>query len=330
MKYNLLKIMVIATVLAMFFTLFAQDRSPERIAREHLAAGDSLFTTERDFTGAIESYRQALNLFKELNSDVTPYNLEIRRALNNLYIAGQNARNWEITTRYGEELLLMEPSNEAVVRQLAQIYRVGMNDIPRAIAVWVRYDESFDSFLAKQEIADLYGRNNDTQNAIIWYQRALEMNKDADLLNKLALLYENNNQPDRAIEVYNDFIASEPSRRQLGIAYKNMGTMYQNMNNLNLAIQNYERSLEIDFDRQVSLWLVMQYFDRGNFERANHHIDIMISRSANDNDAIFYKAQILFADGRFAEARPLFQRLTSHATYGRDALRFIEIIDSSE
>ncbi|MCL2064461.1 MAG: tetratricopeptide repeat protein [Candidatus Cloacimonetes bacterium] len=325
--FSLRKFFLVIVILVISLGLIAQERSAERIAREHLETGTLAFN-DRDFPVAVENLTIALRMFREQNSDLTPFNDEIRDSLFRLYATGVNSSNWELATRYGEEFLQIDPSNEAIVRNLATIYRARMNNMSNAIAVWVRYDEQFNSFVAKQEIADLYARNNDNANAIIWYYQALEMNQDADLLQKLASLYMNSNQSDRAIQVYNDFIASEPSRRQLGIAYRNMGRLYQDMNNLPLAIQNYERALEIDFDRSISLWLVDQYYDSGNFERANHHIDIMLRRNQNDNDAIYFRAVMLHSDGRFAEARPLFQRLVNHATYGQTAQQFIRSIDS--
>jgi len=330
MKKTLKNILVLASLIMLLSMLFAQEKPPERIAREHLATGDSLFVNVSDFVGAIENYQTALNMFRELHSDITPFNTEIRDILHKLYAAGTNARNWEVATRYGGELLSLDPSNEAVVRNLAQIYRVGLSDMSRAIEIWKSYDERFDSFTAKQEIADLYSRNNDNTNAILWYHKALEMNKDADLLQKLATLYINTNQPNSAIRIYEDFIESEPSRRQLGIAYRNMGRLYQDMNNINMAIQKYELALEIDYDRNVSLWLVDKFYENGNFEKANRFIDNMISRNANDNDALYFRALILHADGKFPEARAIFQRLVNHATYGTSAQGFIRSIDSAD
>ena len=324
------KLIIAIVLIFVAITICTQERPPERIAREHLAAGDSLFVHARDFNAAIASYKQALDLFKEIETDLTPFDAEIKDVMHKLYVSALNARDWNLAVQYGEEYLLLDPGNEAIVRNLAQIYRVGLDNVAGAIDVWLRYDNIFSSFIAKQEIADLYARINDNTNAILWYQKALEMNQDADLLQKLASLYINTNQPNRAIQVYEEFIDSEPSRRQLGIAYRNMGRLYQDMNNLPMAIQKYELFLEIDYDRSITLWLVDKYYENGNFERANRHIQNMITRNANDMDAIYFRALIAHADGKFQEARADFQRLVNHATYGSSAQGFIRSIDSTD
>ena len=320
------KVLIVVVALMIFVPVFG-DRPPERIAREHLATGDSLFTA-REFVRAIDSYRQSLNIFREIANEITPFEAEIRDVLFKLYAAGGNARNFEIAVRYGEELLKYDPANEAIVSNLARIYRVGLQNIPGAIAVWRRFDEQFNNFTAKREIGDLYARMNDTTNAIAWFNRALEQSRDADLLQRIASLYINANQPNRAIRIYEDFLATDPPARERGITLRNMGRLYQDLNNIPMAIQRYEAFLEIDWDRNIALWLVSQFFDAPNFAKANQYIQAMLARNANDQDAIYFRALIAHAEGRFAEARTDFQRLVNHPTYGASSQQFIRSIDS--
>jgi tetratricopeptide (TPR) repeat protein len=203
-----------------------------------------------------------------------------------------------------------------------------MQDINRAISVWRRFDDQFNSFNAKREIGDLYVRANDNTNALIWFNRALEQNRNADLLQRIASLHINMNQPDRAVRVYRDFLDTNPPARERNTTLRNMGRLYQDLNNIRLAIQYYEQFLEHDWDRNVALWLVTQSEEMRNYQRALHWIQAMISRNSNDMDAIYFRALIAHAEGRFAESRADFQRLTTHATYGNSARQFIESIDA--
>lgn len=322
------KIFMVVTILTLCLSVFAQERTQERIAREHLAAGDSLFTA-RAFDKAINSYRQSLDTFKAARNDLTPFDDEIKDVFFKLYAAGLNAKNFEVAAKYGEEYLTYDSANESVVRNVAQVYRVALKDNAKAAAVWKRFDAQYNSFTAKQEIAEIYSRAQDIDNAIIWFNKALEMNKDADVLQKVASLYINNKEPQKAIKAYEDFIATNPSRRDLGKTYRNMGTLYKDINNVPKAIEKYELSLDIEYDRNITLWLVSQYYDANGYNNAMKHIDKMLSRNANDNDAIYFKALILFNQEKPKEARAYFQRIVNHPNYGPSAQGFIKSIDSA-
>ena len=322
-------VLIVLSIMLLSISLFGQERTPERIARETLVEGETFFEA-RDYPNAIEKFVTALNSFRELETDIIKYDAEIKDTLYKLWASGTNARNFEVAIQYGREYLVYDPSNDSIVRSLAQVYRVGMNDIQSAIQLWKDFDDMFDSFVAKQEIADLYARIEDAPNAIIWYNQALEMNSDADLLQKLASQYISANQPERAIAIYENFIESGPSRRQLGIALRNMGRLYQDLNNIPMAIQKYETFLENEYDRSITLWLLSTYFDNTDFNLSNAKIDILLERNANDNDALYFRALILHANGDLVGARAIFQRLVSHPTYGQSAQGFIRSIDTAD
>ena len=323
------KVLLVIVVLSISLTLFGEDRPPERIAREFMVAGQTHFNA-REYPEAITSFVSSLNLFKEIRNDVTPFADEIRGLLNNLFAAGANSQNNQVAVQYGEELLALDPNNERLVGQLAQIYRVRLRDNNRAIGIWRQFDEQFNSFNAKRQIGELYARVEDNANALVWFNRALEQNRDADLMQRIASLHMSMNQPDRAIRVFQDFLDTNPPARERNVTLRNMGRLYQDQNNMRMAIQLYEQFLEHDWDRTIALWLVTQFEEMSNFPRALHYIQMMLTRNANDNDALYFRGLIAHAEGRFAEARADFQRLVNHATYGSSARSFIENINNQE
>lgn len=320
-------ILIVVIILTVSLSLFAQEKSKERIAKEYLATGDSLFTA-KNFTKSIESYRNSLNTFNDAKTDLTPFTEEIKGINFKLYAAGLNAKNYEVATQYGEAYLTYDPANEAVVKNLAQVYRIALKNIQKAISLWKNYDDKYNSFTAKQEIAELYSKNKDTSNAILWYNKALEMNKDADVLQKIASLYIDNKQPEKAIKTYQDFISTNPSQRDLGKTYRNMGTLYKDINDNANAIKYYELALNINWDRNIALWLVMQYYDSNGYSNANKHIAIMLERNSKDNDAIYYKALILYNQENLTEAKTYFEKIKNHPSYGQSAQGYIKSIDS--
>ena len=325
---NFKKIFIVVLILGVCLTIVAQERTKERIAREYLATGDSLFTA-KSFDKAIASYKNSLTTFNEAKTDITPFDEEFKSIYFKLYAAGLNAKDYNIAAQYGEAYLEYDSANESVVRNVAQVYRVALKNIQKAINVWKKYDEQYNSFTAKQEIADLYSRNDDINNAIIWFNKALEMNKDADVLQKIASLYINNKQPGKAIEAYEGFISTNPSRRDLGKTYRNMGTLYKDTNDNQKATQYYELALEIDWDRNIALWLAVQYYDANAFNNADKHVSKMLERNARDNDAIYYKALILFNMDKLTEAKNYFEKIKNHPSYGQSAQGFIKSIEST-
>ena len=322
------KIMLVMLIITALITLYAQEKSQERIAREYLAAGDELFTAKK-FNEAIAEYEKALKTFHEAKNSTTPFEDEIKGVLFKLYAAGGNARNFHVATEYGMEYLKHDPANEAVVKNLAQIFRVGLKNINGAIQVWKEYNEKFDSFVAKQEIADLYGRNNNIPEAIKWFNAALQQNRDADVLQKMARLYIDNKEPQKAIAIYEDFLSTNPSDRDKGRTFSNMGTLYKDLKNYPEAIKNYELALGFNYDRSISLWLVSQYYEQGRLDYANNHINNMLQRNRNDADATYFKALILFQQEKLSEALIEFRKVERHANYGATARQHIDIINKT-
>jgi len=323
---NLKRVILVTLIITALVTLNAQEKSQERIAREHLVAGDSLFTA-KNYDKAIGQYEISLKTFYGAKNDMTPFEEEIKVVLYKLYASGVNAKNYNKASEYGMEFLKYDPSNEAVVKNLSRIFRIELKNIPSAIQVWKDYDNKYNSFVAKQEIADLYGRNNNMPEAIKWFYAALQINKDAEVLQKMASLYINNKEPQKAIAVYEDFLATNPSDRDKGRTFRNMGTLFKDLKNNAKAIENYELALGFDYDRSISLWLVTQYYDSNRFDHAISRINDMLKRNANDADATYFKALILFQQEKFSEARTEFTKVQNHANYGTSAKQHIEIIN---
>jgi tetratricopeptide (TPR) repeat protein len=323
---NLKRILIMGICLVILLPLCAQ-KSPERIARDHHFSADSLYNA-REFNQSLEHYQEALKIFNQINSDLTPFEEEINKILFNLYLTCMQIQDWPKAIQFGEEFLLHDPSNEQVISNIAILYRTRLNNNQKALETWKRYDQKYDTYNAKVAIADIYERANDRNNAILWFNKALDINKDADIVRRVAKLYIDNKEPQKAIQFYDDFIATNPNRRVLGTTYRNMGTLYKDMNNTSKAIEKYELALGIEYDKSVSLWLVDQYYHQPNFTKARTHTQNILQRNANDADAIFFNARMLFDEKKFREAKTELQKVINHRTYGPHAKRMIEQIDA--
>ena len=324
---NMKKIYLVLIVLLIFICLSAQDKSQERIAKEMFNEGVNKFEAKQ-YDAAVESFKNSLEAFNKAKNDHEKFDTEIKSTLLKLYEVGVTAKNYNIATQYGSEYLKLDPTNEQMVKSLAQTYRVGLNNIPKAVEVWQTFDSRISSFTAKQEIASLYERVNDFTNAVLWYNKALEMRKDADVLQKVASIYINSKEPNKAISIYEDFINTNPSQKELAKTYRNMGTLYKDIKNLSKAIENYEKSLEIEYNKDITTWLLSEYYDIQNFSSAEKHIQTLLSKDAKNPIAIYFKGCILYGDGKFNEAKIEFQKITGDKTYGNSAEAYIKSINS--
>jgi tetratricopeptide (TPR) repeat protein len=106
-----------------------------------------------------------------------------------------------------------------------------------------------------------------------------------------------------------------------------MGNKFREQKSMARAAENYEKSLEYEFSRDISLLLVTHFIEAKNYTKANNHIKNMLANNPEDEDAIYNRAEMLYAQGKFEEARADFQKFVHHATYGKRAGNVIQIID---
>lgn len=149
------------------------EKSLERIASEFATAGDSLFTINK-YDEAFYEYEKAFNTYKEAVTDITPFDEELKRIANNLYITATNAKMYDKAVLWGEKFLEYEPNNEAVVKNVSTIYAVGLKNNKKAVDIWVNYESKFKTNTAKLAIADRYARTKEYESAIEWYRYAYE------------------------------------------------------------------------------------------------------------------------------------------------------------
>jgi tetratricopeptide (TPR) repeat protein len=323
------KVMLVLVGLLVLTLLFGQEVSPEGKAKELARKGAEQYG-EKQFAQAIESFQEALAIFKEIRDDLVPFDAEIEYILRNLFNSAFNAKKYDLAAQYGEEYLAIYDSHEPTVKNLALVYTRFLKDNTKAIEVWKRYDDKYNSFAARTAIGDIYVADKKLDEAIEWYNLAIAMNPDPDIIEKVARLYIEKKDPARAIRMYKEFIESDPppSERSKGIAYRNMGTLYKDMKDIPNAVEYYELALNIiDYNRDITLWLVDQYFNKPMFPEAKVHIQKMLAQNPNDGDAIYFNAEILYKEGKYPEAKAEFNKIKNHAKYGAYAQRAISDID---
>ncbi|MCB5249817.1 MAG: tetratricopeptide repeat protein [Candidatus Cloacimonadales bacterium] len=302
------------------------EKSLERIASEFATAGDSLFTINK-YDEAFYEYEKAFNTYKEAVTDITPFDEELKRIANNLYITATNAKMYDKAVLWGEKFLEYEPNNEAVVKNVSTIYAVGLKNNKKAVDIWVNYESKFKTNTAKLAIADRYARTKEYESAIEWYRYAYEQSGDADIFEKIADLYIKLKKNAEALKTYEDFLASNPSEADLFKTYKNLSSLYNKLKDVDNSIVYAEKALEIKNDNQLALFLTSKYYEKKDYNKTITYSNIVISNTPNNFDAIYFRALAYYYSNNKSAAKDDFEQLVGNAKYGPSATQFLEYIN---
>jgi len=150
-----------------------------------------------------------------------------------------------------EERVKAEPDNPTLRHALLRLYQRG--PYPQNRMVLMHLEKLIE---LKPDVAELYSRlgsaylaANRGEDALVAFQKALELNPDLKLGNSLALAYERAGQTEKAIEQYTLLLETETpgvigfdSTR--GRAAERLVQLYQNRDNLAELIGEYKAKLE--------------------------------------------------------------------------------------
>ena len=322
--------LAVLSILFLTFTLLLSDADKplERLGNEAAFEADSHYTANR-FVEAARKYEEAYNYFLRAQvEDNIPLQDKIDQMLANMQTAYYQGQDFENAIRIINKRLEAEPQNDVYPRQIAQICERDLNNPQRAIETLERFDNRVENFVVRRTLARLYTALNDDQNALIWFQKAFQLRQDAEILQNIALLHYRTGNPEQAINTYENFLATEPAESILVGVYRNMGKFFEDMGDEIKSIEYYERSNRLRFNRDITLLLLSKYYDRGDFLNATEKINQLLRDDSQNSNAIYYKALILFEDGRYSEAKTEFAKIQNDRRLGATARRYIESIDS--
>jgi len=287
------------------------------------------FYENKEYVKAKESWEKSLTIFLEIRDELESFDTEIKRIYKNLFLIGHALKDYQFSAKNGEEYFKLEPSDEDHVKDLTNVYEKGLKDYSKAVVVWEKYNTLYDSYTAKMAIADIYANAKNIPQALEWYNKCLLVNKgDAGILEKVAKLYAENNEPRKALAVWEDFISTNPPKRDLAIAYKRMGKLYEELKDLNKQIEYNEKSVALEYDKGITLWLIQKNYEKKLINKATEHINTVLAKG-NDNTALFYKGMILYDQQKFTEAKTELQKVVNDKQVGDSARTLIGRIDSA-
>lgn len=288
-----------------------------------------LYYQIQDVRKAAEAAEKALEKYQLLATEDNAYNQVIDALYKNLSVFWHTAKEYDKALQYYEIRRGRDPDNYQIVLSMSGIYRQ-IGQPQEALNVLLQYDEQYEHYRVKKAIAELYEEVfNNIEQAVTFYEEAFSINpQEVDILQKIGLLYHELGQVDRAIQAYEDFIATEPDASTLRKVYKNLGIFYQSIDDAGNAIEAFENSISIEFDKEIAVALIQLYYSQGNYAKAREYI-MAVRNVEPDNPQAHYYMGLIYLEGENLEAAlSEFQAIADHPTLGPVAREQIEYIET--
>jgi tetratricopeptide (TPR) repeat protein len=324
--YKKLTLLLIGLVVVS--ALFAQ-KSLERIANETAAKADSLYDAGQ-YVEAGKKYEEAVVKFEEAVQEmgIPMDNQKVGLWYRNAYASYAKGKDLENAARVMGKRIELDPDNYQLVKVQAHIYKKYLNNIPKAIEILKEYNQRRRTFTVEEKIGHYYIDANDLENALTWFEKAYEQKKDSQVIKNIATIYVKLGNNEKAIQAYENFLETNPSESVLAKTYKNMGALYDDIKKSAQATNYYEKSLKLQYDRNVALLLLSKYYDNKKYDKAKSKAELLLSKNAADNDALYYRAMINYETGNKQQAKADFEKIRSNPKYSQIAKGFIDSIES--
>jgi len=326
------KLFIIALVTcAIYGVVYAQELSDRDTQQIEYDAGTAYnegveLYTQKDYQGAIDKFVTSLDLYKKIDTESNPKTDRIRELYKNLSILYYMTKQYPKAIEYYGLRQQYEPDNYQIVVSLSSIYDA-MGDDDQELQVLHIYDENYDEYKISRKIATIYEEINDLSNAIIFYTDAFELNpKKVEFLEKIALFYHKTGETPKAIQAYEDYIATEPADYILRKVYKNLGIFYQNMGQINKAILAFENSLALKNDKDIAFTVGQLYYEQGDYSQAKQFLQDVLSIDQNNPQAHYYMGKIYREEEQWDKAISEFERIVNNPQLGKIAKEEIEFI----
>ena len=324
------KILIIsALLLTLTISFLFADKSLERLANEKGVEAETLYN-EKKFEEAAQAFEAAITKLEEaVKTDGIPLdNEKISRWLLYAFQGYYQGKKYEKALQVQNERIKLDQGNYKLISIKAKLLKTYLNRTDKAIEVLKKYNTAKRSFKVEKKIASYYQGIEDYENAVIWYKKAYEQKNDATVIKNIAAIYLILGKNSEAITAYEDFIKTDPNESVLAKTYMNLGKLYEDMKNNSKSIENYEKSIKLKYSSDITLTLIMKYYDGKSYDKALEKISLFLENKPGNNDAIYYRAMIHFNRGEKEVATADFETISSDPKYSKIAKGYIESIKS--
>lgn len=307
--------------------LFA--KTLEREANELGVDAETKFNG-KDYIAAGETFEQAIAKYNEaVTTDNIPMdNEKVGRWLEHAFNSYFKGKDFENAIRILEIRAEKNPTDYKIVNYQAIIFKKYLKQYDKAVEVLVNYNSAKRSYKVEKKIAGIYLDQENYEKALEWYTKAYELKKDSTVIQNIASLNLKLDRKSDAVKAYSDFLLTNPNEATLIKTYRNMGGLYESMNDQANTIKYFEKSNALKYQLPLSLNLVVKYYDKKDYDSANKNINKILANDSSNADAIYYRASIKYDTGDKVGAKADFEKILSNAKYSSVAKGFIESIES--
>ncbi len=315
-------------LLASAFMLNAQEYSSSELAAKANQEGIKLYD-KGSYTEAAKKFDEAMKLFeKSEKEDGLKKDREKSELLQRLVNCSAQVKDYNKVVFYMEKQLESSPNDLLLARKISQVYRKYLGDFDKGIAVLVNFDEKKTSLAARKLIAKIYFLEKDYNNAIVWYNKSLELKKDGRTMAKLATALMETGQIDKAIVTLKDYVATNPSKKDKVKIYAHLGTLYEDMADKKNAIAYYQKSMNLEYSYEFNHKLVKLYYESGNFKKTVEAANLLRKNKPKyESYATYMVAMSLYKMNEKSTALTEFKKIEKDKKYGEDAQQFVKLIN---
>ncbi len=168
--------------------------------------------------------------------------------------------------------------------------------------------------LAMTGAAQYYFNDNQVEKSIEYYREAYKLDEKNDfarlglsdsLTRKGDELMDGKDSPERIAETF--YLEAIKLNPENSAAYAGLGEVYDELNESEKAIQNYEKALKIDSDlTDISAPLGILYYQTGKVDQADLYLKKALALEPNDSQTQYFLGLIRLSQDRYKEAETAF------------------------
>lgn len=282
------------------------------------------------YDDALSEYESAANIYRSLAPlTLTAKERDDRVAIlyRNMGLTAQNAGQYERSLTYYDKVLEYEPGNGDILNVKYGILKDKIKDEVRAYQVLKDYAEASQDYNAFIILANAYKGNGDNASAATYFDKALEIGKNADAYTRVADFYRSIGNYAKSNEILQRFVGSSSDNASMALAYRVMAENFEKMNNTAKMIENYDKSLAIEKRADVALKLANHYNKAQNWDRVIAYATQVINADATQAAAFLLRGNAYYKKNKFVEAKADLQRIVNNATYGKSAQDLLTIVN---
>ncbi len=251
----------------------------------------------KNYKSAIENYKTFLNAY--------PEQLEASESLANVYYAsGEPEKACEVFSSVYKKFpsAFKEYVNYGMALFDTKQYQASIDMLTKAL------DSNSDNEAVLAKLALSYQNTGENEKALEYFNKTFAINPDLTVLRfDYANLLGNMGKRNDAIEEYKTYLKAYPNDAN---AYRNLGLVYKDLDNTELALFNLGKAYSIDpsdFDTKKDLALV--YHQKKDYVNALKFYNLALSSEPDNYELLANKALTLHAMNNYVSAIELYKQL---------------------